>query len=217
VSALGGVTGSDNEARPHARLVLDTPPLPLMVPPRIFDGFAWGASTSLEVRLACPLDLDTPTLGRNPSGMAFLFLHDCGFLPRELARLHVGDLADAEEWALAPYAIDDATDELYSRRAHPCELLCLATRSLDGLVWGLHDWCHFHNHGPFDEPAWTEVQCDASALVWLWRNRARLGLEATHWEERRAQLEAVARRRFETEGLPFETDAYQAERLLSFS
>jgi hypothetical protein len=149
--------------------------------------------------------------------MAFVFTRDCEFLPRELARLHVGELAADDEWALAPYAIDEATDELYARRVPPGEVLCLAARSLDGLVWGLHDWCHFHNHGPFDEPAWTEVQCDASALVWLWQNRAILGLDAARWEERRARLEAVARRRFEAEGLPFETRAYEAERLVDLA
>ena len=199
------------------RLKLRTPPLPLLVPPTVFDGFAWTASDELEVRLDDRFDLERPTLGNNPEGMAFVFVRECEFLPRELARLHVGDLAADSEWALAPYAIDDATDGLYERRVSPRGLFTLAARSLDALVWGLHDWCHFHNHGPFDEPAWTEVQCDASALVWLWQNREALALDEARWEERREQLIEIAARRFADEGLLFDGALYAPERLLALA
>lgn len=198
-------------------LTLRTPPLPLLVPPMVFDGFAWTASDELEVRLDDRFDLERPTLGNNPEGMAFVFVRECQFLPRELARLHVGDLASDSEWALAPYAIDDATDGLFERRVSPRGLFTLATRSLDALVWGLHDWCHFHNHGPFDEPAWTEVQCDASALVWLWQNREALALDEARWEERREQLIELAARRFADEGLLFDRALYAPERLLALA
>ena len=85
------------------------------------------------------------------------------FLPRELARLHAFGYGLEEEWALAPYAIDDATDLLFEKRTTPNGTLWLAADGLRALAWGLHDWAHFHNHGPFEERAWTELQCDASA------------------------------------------------------
>jgi hypothetical protein len=105
-----------------------------------------------------------------------------------------------EEWALAPWAIDDATDLLYEHRARPRDLLWLATGSLAGLFWGLHDWAHFHNHGPFEQRAWTELQCDASALVWLWVNRDLIELPEPAWERARGEVATVARARFEAEG-----------------
>ena len=61
--------------------------------------------------------------------------------------------------------IDDATDLLYEHRVRPRDVFWLAATSLDALVWGLHDWAHFHNHGPFDQPAMTELQCDLVALA----------------------------------------------------
>lgn len=201
----------------YATSRLLTPPLPRLVPDGVFDAFGWCESDRLEVRLGPEWETSTPTLGDNPPGLAFVFLAPCDFLPRELARLHVGTLAEEDEWALAPYAIDDATDGLYEARVRPREVLCLAASNLDCLVWGLHDWCHFHNHGPFAEPAWTEVQCDASALVWLWRNRGPLGLDLATWERRRAQLAAVAARRFEQEGLPFDASLYAAPQLLALA
>jgi hypothetical protein len=194
-------------------LSLATPPLPRLVPDGIFDAFGWCASDRLTFRRGAAFDATTPTTSQNPAGMAFVMLTECSFLPRELARMHVGDLASADEWALAPYGIDDATDELFKERARPRDCLCLAAHNLDGLVWGLHDWCHFHNHGPFDSPAWTEVQCDASALVWLWLNRDVLGLSADEWERRRAQLLGVSRERFVGEGLVLDESFYDGARL----
>jgi hypothetical protein len=195
-------------------LRLATPPLPCLVPVGVFDAFGWCASDWLELRRDVRWEVRTPTLGQNPPGLAFLFAQVPPYLPSELASLHVGALAHEDEWALAPYAIDDATDELYAHRARPRDVLSLAATNLDALVWGLHDWCHFHNHGPFAEPAWTEVQCDASALVWLWHNRGLLGVDEATWEERRVQLEEVAARRFASEGLRFDVGLYAAARLL---
>jgi hypothetical protein len=136
--------------------------------------------------------------------MAFVLRRECAFLPRELARLHVPGLDLKGEWSLAPYAIDDASDELWSRRERPTEWLWLATETLPGLVWGLHDWAHFHNHGPFEERAWTELQCDTAALVWLWINRAVAGVSEDEWGKKRREVAAVARERFEEEGKCFD-------------
>ncbi len=200
--------------RTHVELVrLSTPLLPRLVPAATFDAFGWCESDWLDWRRDEDFEVASATTAQNPAGMAFVFVADCAYLPRELARLHVGALATPDEWALAPYGIDDATDELYQHRDRPRDVLCLAAKNLDALVWGLHDWCHFHNHGPFDSPAWTEVQCDASALVWLWQNRALIGLEPDEWEGRREQLLAVARCRFIREGLVLDEALYSAERL----
>jgi hypothetical protein len=194
---------------------LATPPVPLVAPARVFDGFGWCASTVLEWRCATTLasprshalegaapSADVASVdANNPAGMAFVFRQACDFLPSELARLHAFGLGLTTETALAPWAIDDATDRLFERRAEPTQWLWLAADSLRALFWGLHDWAHFHNHGPFEERAWTELQCDYAALAWLRLNRGVIGLEAPVWERVRADVQALAAERFAAEGL----------------
>jgi hypothetical protein len=166
----------------------------------VFDAFAWCESDLLEWRRPRPeFDLSTPIDGSDPARMVFVFRQNCAFLPRELARLHAFGLGLDEEEALAPYAIDDATDELFARRVRPGDLLWLAADNLNALVWGLHDWAHFHNHGPFERRAWTELQCDGAALSWLWRNRDAVGVDAPTFARVRAEIEALGRRRFAAE------------------
>ncbi len=186
---------------------LETPALPLVVPARIFDAFAWCASDTLEWRRpARSWATNTPLDGSDPARMVFVF-HDpkgSAYLPMELARLHAFGLGLTNEWALAPYAIDNATDELYAHRERPRDVLWLAADNLNALFWGLHDWAHFHNHGTFDENApgersWTELQCDASALAWMWRNRATLEISSETWERARLEALGVCARRFEAE------------------
>ena len=181
---------------------LETPPLPLLVPEGVFDAFGWCASDTLVwKRPNRAWSLDTPLDGSDPARMVFVFHEgaDTTFLPKELARLHAFGLGLTNEWALAPYAIDDATDELFARRARPRDSFWLAADNLNALFWGLHDWAHFHNHGAFApaQRAWTEVQCDASALAWLWRNRELLELTAEVWDAARLQALAVCAGRFE--------------------
>lgn len=135
------------------------------------------------------------------------------FLPRELARLHAIGLGLGDEDALAPWAIDDATDGLYARRLRPRDVLWLAADNLNALFWGLHDWAHFHNHGPFVEVAWTELQCDTSALAWLWINRDRVPLSEAAWERVRREVEALARGRFAAEGKTLAEGALGRERV----
>jgi hypothetical protein len=178
--------------------------VPRIAPDGVFDAFGWCASHRLTWGrpAGSALDTETPITAANPPGMVFV-LRDAErtpFLPRELARLHVPGMGLGEEWALAPWAIDDATDLLYEHRAPPDEHLWLATGSIAGLFWGLHDWAHFHNHGPFDQRAWTELQCDAAALAWLWRNREAIGLREEAWERARAEVIGVGRARFAAEG-----------------
>jgi len=189
---------------------LATPPAPCVVPPEVmppvFDAFAWCASDWLDWR-APPsgrIDDATPLDGTDPHRMVFVFHEGAprGFLPRELARLHAPNLGLEHEEALAPWGIDAATDELFAHRVTPRDVMWLAADNLNALFWGLHDWAHFHNHGPFEQRAWTELQCDASALAWLWINRAEVGLSATVWERLHGQAADVSRRRFEDEGLP---------------
>ncbi len=172
---------------------------------RVFDAWAWCASDVLEWRRpssAARLDTAQRLDSDNPSELAFVFYSGagCTFLPRELARLHARGYGLEDEWALAPYAIDDATDLLYERRVRPRDVLWLAASSLRALVWGLHDWAHFHNHGPFDEPARTELECDMVALSWLRSNRAAAGLDDADLTRIAADLAALSRSRFATEG-----------------
>ncbi len=171
-------------------LDLLTPPLPLLVPAETFDGFGWAASTSLMWR--CPVD--APALNafadQLPLGMAFVLRAPWGLIPTELAWLHVGraraaTLGLTDHLALAPYAIDDATDLLFAERRPPAETFWLAADNTNALYWALHDWSHFHNHGEFTDRPSTELQCDAAALVWLWINRQRVGLPDTLWDDYR--------------------------------
>jgi hypothetical protein len=127
---------------------------------------------------------------------------DPAFLPRELARLHAFGYGLNDEDSLAPWAIDDATDLLYEHRARPRDVFWLAATTLDALTWGLHDWAHFHNHGPFDQPAMTELQCDLVALAWLRGNAARIGVDAPRLDQVARDLAALSRKRFADEAIP---------------
>ncbi len=189
------------------RLRLATPPIARIVPDDVFDAYGWCASDTLEWRRPAEgryaWDASASIAATNPARMVFVMHASCTFLPQESAALHAFGLGLEDERCLAPYAIDDATDELYARRARPRELFWLAADNLNALFWGLHDWAHFHNHGDFEpsQRAWTEVQCDASALAWMWRNRATLELSSDVWERARSQAFAACARRFEVDNL----------------
>jgi hypothetical protein len=177
-----------------------------MVPGGIFDAFGWCPSRDLEWR--CPpapaWDEATPLDGGDPARMVFVLRADvASFLPRELAAVHAFGLGLTDEQALAPWAIDDATDELYAHRTPPRDALWLAADNLNALFWGLHDWAHFHSHGSFEphQRAWTELQCDASALCWLWINRREVPLSDAAWERVRIEVVTLSRRRFEADGM----------------
>lgn len=196
------------------RTILATPPAVRVVPESVFDAFGWCPSDVLEWRRPDHFSPDGEVTAANPGGMVFVMRNPCPFLPRELARLHAPGLGLSLEWALAPYGIDDATDELYARRVAPGSLLWLAAADLAGLVWGLHDWAHFHNHGPFEARASTELQCDLTALAWLWLNRSVTGVTEATWERARASLSGVALARFAEEGSPVPSeDSLSAERI----
>jgi hypothetical protein len=189
-------------------LRLATPPIARIVPDGVFDAYGWCASDALEWRRPAAgrfaWDASAAIAATNPARMVFVMHAPCTFLPQERAALHAFGLGLEDELCLAPYAIDDATDELHARGVRPRDVMWLAADSLDGLVWGLHDWAHFHNHGPFVERAWTELQCDAAALGWLWVNRAVIGIDAATWERARSEVCDVARARFAEEGKAFE-------------
>lgn len=200
--------------------VLRTPRMPLVVPPSTFDAFAWCDSEVLEWRRpANRWDGSRVDRAENPSGMTFVLREGHGgFLPRELARLHAVGYGLREEQSLAPYGIDDATDLLFARRVRPADAMWLAADGLRALVWGLHDWSHFHNHGPFEERAWTELQCDASALVWLWINRDEIPeMNETRWNETRDALANVCRARFVEEEKFFEEKILARDALLAIA
>jgi hypothetical protein len=176
----------------------------------VFDAWAWCESDVLEWRRnaasrhVAHLDKSMVIDSENPGDLVFVFKEgaDSTFLPRELARFHARNYGLDEEWALAPYAIDDATDLLYERRVRPADLFWLAAPSLRALVWGLHDWAHFHNHGPFDEPAQTELACDLVAMHWLKINRDVAGLDDGDLARVALELANLSRSRFEGEGKP---------------
>jgi hypothetical protein len=173
------------------KVLLRTPPLPLLVPAETFDGFNWSPSEALEWRaMEAPLEVNDFD-GDLPLRMVFVFREPWDVLPAELARLHAGRAMTAalglrDEMALAPYAIDDATDALYAHRRRPEDTFWLATDNLNALFWALHDWAHYHNHGPFTDRPSTELQCDTAALAWLWLNREVIPLDARDWERVRA-------------------------------
>jgi hypothetical protein len=194
---------------------LETPSVPLVVDAAAFDAFAWCESDVLEWRAPGGSRLDGRVTQDNPPRMVFVMRMPLPFLPRELARLHVPGLGLEEEWALAPYGIDDATDGLWEHRVAPKDAFWLAADSLAGLFWGLHDWAHFHNHGPFTDRPATELQCDAAALAWLWLNRGVLGLDGETWERTRADVERIAEARFVEEGRAMDARALDASSLRS--
>jgi hypothetical protein len=188
---------------------LRTPPTPLLVPADVFDAFGWCASDAIEWR-AARWDASTPIDGSDPARMVFVARPGAAdFLPREPAFAHAFGLGLTDEEALAPWAIDEATDLLHARGVRPRDALWLAADNLNALFWGLHDWAHFHNHGPFEQRAWTEVQCDATALAWLWVNRRQIPLDEATWERVRQACVSLSRERFATEGLALD------ERVLS--
>lgn len=167
-----------------------TPPLPRLVPAETFDAFGWHPSSTLTWR--CPAEAPARNAfdDQLPLGMAFVLRAPWPAIPSELAWLHLGRAAAAtlglaDERALAPYAIDDATDLLYAERRPPTATFWLAADNLNAVYWALHDWSHFHNHGPFDDRPSTELQCDVAALAWLWINRDALDLPAALWDEYR--------------------------------
>jgi hypothetical protein len=197
---------------------LATPPLTRVVPEGIFDAFAWCASDVLEWRCPGSWDAATPIDGSDPARMVFVLRPGpFEFLPGELAAVHAFGLGLTDEQALAPWGIDAATDGLYVHRVRPRDALWLAADNLNALFWGLHDWAHFHNHGPFEphQRAWTEVQCDASALVWLWINRREVPLSEPGWERLRGQVVRLSRKRFEDDGASFDESLRDAARLAS--
>jgi hypothetical protein len=197
-----------------------TPALPRLVPDGVFDAFAWCTSTTIEWRKPeGRWDSSSLDQAENPSGMAFVMKEGAGdFLPRELARLHAFGYGLTEEWALAPYAIDDATDLFFEKQVTPNETMWLAADGLRALVWGLHDWAHFHNHGPFEERAWTELQCDASALVWLWINREKIPeFDDDAWVRARVAISSIAKARFDDEGKSFDETILSRESILRLS
>ena len=194
---------------------LQTPAIARIVPDGVFGAFAWCTSDELEWRRpASQWDDASPIDGADPARMVFVMHAGAGaFLPRELARLHAFGLGLATEQALAPWAIDDATDALYARRVRPGSVFWLAADNLNALYWGLHDWAHFHNHGPFSQRAWTELQCDAAALAWLWANREQVPIGEERWEQLRGQVQALSEARFAAEGLACDARALHAARV----
>jgi len=188
--------------------------MPCVVREGVFDAFGWCASDVLEWRLPAPprdsLVMSERIGGDNPPGLVFVFRDEahekCPGLPRELACLHAFGYGLTDEMALAPWAIDDATDLLFEHRARPRDVFWLAASSLEALYWGLHDWAHFHNHGPFDQPAMTELQCDLCALAWLRMNAERIGLDDACLSRVARDLAALSRRRFAEERVAPPTD-----------
>ena len=170
--------------------------MPRVVRDGVFDAWSWCESDVIEWRTPGSFDLDRPIDAKNPAGLVFVMHAECTFLPREIARLHVSGYGLRDEMALAPYAIDDATDLLYEHRVRPRDVFWLAAGSLDALVWGLHDWVHFHNHGPFDDPPMTELQCDLVAFEWLRMNARDIGIHPPTLERVEAEMVALSRSRF---------------------
>lgn len=207
---------------------LFVPPIRCIVHASVFDAFGWAKSTTLgwcpEHRAdASNMAAGEPTLptSSNPPGLGFVIRGPRGafpFLPRESCSLHLPRVElprDAD--MLAPWAIDDATDLLYENRTAPNDALFLATTSLAAVYWGLHDWAHFHSHGPFEEVAATELQCDVSALVWLRLNRGALGLGDDLWDTVRRCAVELSTERAATEGVALDMSWLEADELVTLA
>jgi hypothetical protein len=182
---------------------LSVPAMPCVVhqlAPEVFDAWCWCESDVVEWRTPGSFTIDRPVDAKNPAGLVFVIHAEYTFLPSELARLHIPGYGLRDEMALAPYAIDDATDLLYENRVRPRDVFWLAAGSLDALVWGLHDWVHFHNHGPFDDAPMTELQCDLVALAWLRLNAERIGIDAPTLSRVANELADLTVRRFRDAG-----------------
>lgn len=172
------------------------PPIGCEVEAEVFDAYQWCRSDALMVRtpeVLTRMPLFSPD---NPGDMGFVVRGPALFLPNEVAVLHFPDLCAEGEQLLAPYAIDDATDELYAHRLTPQTCMQLVSRSVRGLFWGLHDWAHFHNHGPFERISETELQCDLAALYWMKQNRALWNATDAELEDLRRAVIHHARERF---------------------
>lgn len=201
---------------PLRTVILETPPWPRLVPDGIFDAYGWCESTTLRWLHPTPgFDRTRPLTLDNPPGLLFVFEKPCAFLPREHASVHVPSLEPA--WALAPYGIDDATDEFWARRERPSEWLSMYADSVVALFWGLHDWAHFHNHGPFEERAWTELQCDVSALGWLWLNRAAVEIDERAWRSLAEDASTLTASRFRDEGKAFPDEVGRADAVIEMA
>jgi hypothetical protein len=203
-------------------MLLEVPSFPLVVAPHVFDAWSWCKSDLIEWRTPRGSGdrritrLTKSIEGANPPNLVFV-MRDAALakelaLPAELAKLHAFGYGLENELALAPYAIDDATDLLYEHRARPHEVFWLAASTLDALVWGLHDWAHFHNHGPFDEPAMTELQCDLIAMAWLRLNvdRGHLVLDDSTVTKIADDLARLSRTRFLEENVKPPTSDLEA-------
>jgi len=201
---------------------LATPPIPELRPfvaEGVFDAFGhaplttliWGRPDANGARIS--FDKNTAIDGGNPERMVFVMHAECTFLPRELASLHALGMGLGDEWALAPYGIDDATDAFFERKLTPRDYLWLSADNLNALVWGLHDWAHFHNHGPFEERAMTELQCDVSALTWLVLNKDIIGVDDADIERVIREMKQVSKGRFESEGKAFTAPYFDRARI----
>jgi hypothetical protein len=170
----------------------------------VLPDFEWTTPRWLDVVLPeAGLERLAPITADNPPRMLFLVAPGSNVpLPTEAAALHMPALPDDAK-VLAPWAIDDATDLFFAAQAPPEEVLTLATDSLRGVFWGLHDWAHFHSHGPFERIAETELQCDVAALVWLWDNRELLATTLAEYTRVAANVGALWHARFTAEARAF--------------
>lgn len=178
---------------------LSTGSIERLVDSAVLPAHEWTRPRWLDVLTPATLDMDSQITADNPPRMLFVLASTATLdLPAESGVLHFRELPEHSR-VLAPWAIDDATDRLFETRTPPEELLCLATDSLRGLFWGLHDWAHFHSHGPFERIAETELQCDVAALVWLWEARASFSIDAQRYARVVEDVLAIWRERFMAE------------------
>lgn len=178
---------------------LSTTSVECLVDAAVLPAFEWSTPRWLDVCLIDPFDRDSPITADNPPRMLF-HVHSANTLalPTELGALHLAGL-DSDLQVLAPWAIDDATDRLFATQTPAEEVLALITDSLRGVFWGLHDWAHFHSHGPFERVAETELQCDLAALAWMWDNREVLTLDAQTMLALATRVAELWRARFRAE------------------
>lgn len=178
---------------------LSTGPVSRLVDAAVLPDHEWATPRWLDVTFPDVFDRKERVTADNPPRMLFVLSPTCAVeLPSESGILHMREL-DADSRVLAPWAIDDATDRLFLASTAPEPIMSLATDSLRGLFWGLHDWAHFHSHGPFERIAETELQCDVAALVWLWEARATFLVDESTYARIVADVLALWQQRFSAE------------------
>ena len=124
----------------------------------------------------------------------------CDVLAARARALHAFGLGLDDEEALAPWAIDDATDELYAHARRAARRPVARGRQPERALLGAP------RLGALSPPRarsssgrGPSSSATPAALAWLWANRDAVPLERRCWERLRGEALALSRTRFAAE------------------